>query len=166
MSCISIAVEMERVWQPTLKRNYSHQKLIPKKFHLQISKFSSSAVDKIVIYRSQSANFSELNKEIETITDRKKPQLIIGDFNFCYLTSTSNATRKYLLSKHFFKLIQEPTHIEGNLLDQAYLRDIGGILDCTAEVHSKYYTDYKGIAIVINTVEKNNFKVLIINLFF
>ena len=46
-------------------------------------------------------------------------------------------------------MIVQPTHIEGNLLDQAYLRDIDGKLECTSELHSKYYTDHKGLAIMI-----------------
>ena len=46
-------------------------------------------------------------------------------------------------------MISEPTHIEGNLLDQAYLRDTKGELDLTVELHSKYYTDHKGLAIII-----------------
>ena len=46
-------------------------------------------------------------------------------------------------------MLSEPTHIEGNLLDQAYLRDLKGELDLTVELHSKYYTDHKGLAIII-----------------
>ena len=123
-----------------------------KKPDMQISKFSSSTLDIILLYRSQSANLSEINQDIESLTNREKPQLIIGDFNFCYLTHTSNATRAYLLGDNFKQLIQEPTHIDGHLLDQAYLRDSDAILDCTVEVHSKYYTDHKGLAIVIKKV--------------
>ena len=37
----------------------------------------------------------------------------------------------------------------GNLLDQAYFKDDDGLLECTAEVHSKYYTDHKGLAIIV-----------------
>ena len=100
-----------------------------KKPDMQLSKFTSSSLDIILLYRSQSANLSEINQEIESLTNREKPQLVIGDFNFCYLTHTSNATRNYLLGDSFTQLIQEPTHIDGHLLDQAYLRDIDGILD-------------------------------------
>ena len=123
-----------------------------KKPDMQLSKFTSSSLDTILLYRSQSANFSEINQEIESLTNREKPQLVIGDFNFCYLTHTSNATRNYLLGDGFTQLIQEPTHIDGHLLDQAYLRDIDGILNCKVEVQSKYYTDHKGLAIVIKKV--------------
>ena len=47
-------------------------------------------------------------------------------------------------------MIDEPTHIEGHLLDQAYLKDENDTLQCTIELQSKYYTDHKGLAITIN----------------
>ena len=78
-----------------------------------------------------------------------KPQLVVGDFNFCYLDSSFNSTKHFLEAQNFSQLITEPTHIEGNLLDQAYFKDIDGLLECTAEVHSKYYTDHKGLAITV-----------------
>ena len=84
------------------------------------------------------------------------PQLIIGDFNFCYLAKTSSATRSYLIEESYSQLIMKPTHIEGHLLDQAYLRDTKGILDITVETQSKYYSDHKGIAII--AAEKKRYK--------
>jgi hypothetical protein len=120
-----------------------------KKENMQMSKFTSSTLDVVVLYRSQQANYLELNQNIEAMTNREKPQLLIGDFNFCYLDKSSNATKKYLKENNFSQLIKEPTHIEGHLLDQAYLRDNDGVLECTAEVHSKYYTDHKGLAIIV-----------------
>ena len=116
---------------------------------IQISKFTSSILDVVVLYRSQQANFTDLNEKIKRIITNGKPQLIIGDFNFCYLGAQSNTTRKYLMKKNFSQLINEPTHIEGNMLDQAYLTDIDGTLQCTASIQSNYYTDHKGLAITV-----------------
>ena len=96
----------------------------------------------------------ELNQSIDALTDKDKPQLILGDFNFCYLENSSNVTKKYLNENNFKQLITEPTHIEGHLLDQAHLRDNKGILQATSEVHSKYYTDHKGLAIIIKKGEE------------
>ena len=79
----------------------------------------------------------------------KKPQLILGDFNFCYLDKTYKSTRHFLKKENFCQLIAEPTHIEGNLLDQAYLKDINKTLNITAETHSKYYTDHKALALIV-----------------
>ena len=75
--------------------------------------------------------------------------LVIGDLNFCYLTSGTNPTKQSLGRKQFTQIIQEPTHIEGHLLDQAYLRDCTHTLSWTVEIQSKYYTDHKGLAIII-----------------
>ena len=76
------------------------------------------------------------------------PQLVIGDFNFCYLAKTSSPTKSFLEKESYNQLVREPTHIEGHLLDQAYLHDIEGKLEIYLETQSKYFTDHKGIAII------------------
>ena len=120
-----------------------------KRENMQISKYSSDNLDIIVIYRSQQGNYDDLNQIIGEIKTEEKPHLVLGDLNFCYLDNQNNPTRKYLEVQRFTQLITNPTHIEGNLLDQAYLRDDHGELECTTELHSKYYTDHKGLAIII-----------------
>ena len=88
---------------------------------------------------------------IERLTKREtKPELIVGDFNFCHISNTPNPTRKYLQEHKFNQLVREPTHIEGNLLDQALMRDERGINEYSVELHSKYYTDHKAVAIMVN----------------
>ena len=127
-----------------------------KRENMQLSKYAAGALDIIVLYRSQQGSYKELCQIIEEIKTEHKPQLIVGDFNFCYLENSSNPTRRYLEKQKFLQIISEPTHIEGNLLDQAYLRDITGELECTAELHSKYYTDHKGLAIIVKKKGKYN----------
>ena len=46
-------------------------------------------------------------------------------------------------------MINEQTHIEGHLLDQAYIKDSGNTITWKTEVQSKYYSDHKGLAIII-----------------
>ena len=75
-----------------------------------------------------------------------KQTLIIGDFNFCYSENPNNTTRKYLKNQNFIQIIDEPTHIGGHILDQAYLNED---IIAQAETHSKYYTDHKALAILI-----------------
>ena len=77
------------------------------------------------------------------MTNIRKPVLVIGDFNFCYLDGSPNSIKKYMNEKRFLQLVNEPTHIEGNLLDQGHLRDIPGNLESKVEVQSKYYPDHK-----------------------
>ena len=40
-------------------------------------------------------------------------------------------------------------NIEGNLLDQAYMRDTETILDVKGDIQGKYYTDHKALNIII-----------------
>ena len=90
-----------------------------------------------------------MNQYIETIISDEKPMLIIGDFNFCFLDNPSHSTKKFLEKSNFTQLIKGPTHLEGHLLDQAYLQDVDGNLRCSAEVQSKYYSDHKALAIMV-----------------
>ena len=57
-----------------------------KQQQIQISKFTSSALDLIVIYRSQGGNFKQLTQYLDDMMNREKPLLIIGNFNFCFLS--------------------------------------------------------------------------------
>ena len=117
---------------------------------MQISKFTSSILDIIVIYRSQRGNYNDLNQYIEMMNNGKRPLLIIGDFNFCFLANKTNQTKQFLEIRDFTQIINEPTHIEGHLLDQAYIKDDCNAIRWRAEVQSKYYSDHKGLALIIN----------------
>ena len=114
-----------------------------------MSKFSSKNIDILAIYRSQNGNLANMNYEIEMMMQPDKPILIMGDFNYCQSELSTNATKKFLKQNNFVKLIDEPTHIEGNILDQAHLKDVGMNITATASLHSKYYTDHKGIAVIM-----------------
>ena len=74
--------------------------------------------------------------------------------NFRFLDNPSHSTKTFLETNKFTQLIKVPTHLEGHLLDQAYLRDVDGNLRCSAEVKSKYYSDHKALTIM---VKKGNY---------
>jgi exonuclease III len=116
---------------------------------LQLSKFTSDVIDLVVLYRSQSGNHKHLKQILETLMDKEKPLMVIGDFNFCFLENSFNCTKKYFDEHSFSQLVHEPTHIGGNLLDQALVRDTKKINKYSIELHSKYYTDHKGVAVLI-----------------
>ena len=116
---------------------------------MQLSKFTSSSLDIISIYRSQNGSYNDLNRYIETMDIEGRPLLVIGDLNFCFISSGTNPTKEFLRRKEFSQIIHEPTHIEGHVLDQAYLRDCTHTLTWTVDIQSKYYTDHKGLAIII-----------------
>merc|ERR1712096_289113 len=104
--------------------------------------------------RSQNGNLNKLKQNLEAITTKDKPELILGYFNFDYPTSPSNPTKLYLQDHGYTQLIGEPTHIEGNILDHAYCRDIRKINHYITELQSKYFTDHKGLAIMVRKVNK------------
>ena len=116
---------------------------------MQLSKFASTTFEVISLYRSSEGNLKTLNQKINSLIVTEKPILILGDFNFCHLEANFNCTRKFLQEKSFQQLINEPTHIEGHALDQAHMRDPDRKLLCTAVLQAKYYTDHKGLGVII-----------------
>ena len=131
------------------KDMFTHVKDI-KRTYMQLSQFSSSNLDIIVLYRSQQGSMEDIIQFLKQMIKEDKSQLVIGDFNFCYLDRTYNQIRHFFLEENFCQLYKEPTHIEGRQLDQAYLRDMDNSLEITTDTHSKYYTDHKGLAMIIN----------------
>ena len=126
-----------------------------KEDNMQLSKFKSPILDIIVLYRSQGGSFKDLNHFIQQMESEEKPTLVVGDFNFCFRDEPSNPTKLFLIRKSYLQLIHEPTHLEGHILDQAYIRDPSRALQWTSELHSKYYTDHKCLAITIKKVRVN-----------
>ena len=120
-----------------------------KENNMQLSKFTSPTLDIVVLYRSQSGNLNALKQHLEDLNKEEKPLLIIGDFNYCYLETTTNSTTKFLKECNFKQLVKEPTHIEGNLLDQAHIKDVRRTNSYSTESHSKYYTDHKAVAFLV-----------------
>jgi exonuclease III len=139
------------------KKDMLRHKVDIKQQNIQISKFTSTEIDLIVLYRSQNGNLKLLIQYLKNLINREKPLMIIGDFNFCFLEDSSNFVTKYLDENSFSQIVKEPTHIEGNLIDQAHLRDREGKYKCSVEVHSKYYTDHKGVALLIKRVRLKYF---------
>ena len=80
--------------------------------------------------------------------------MVVGDLNFHYLEEGANSTKQFFKKENYSQLILEPTHIEGNIIDQAYVKDESRLLKFTAELQTKYYTDHRCIAIVVNHGEK------------
>ena len=119
-----------------------------KKTNIQMSKFSSDVLDVVVLYRSQEGNKQEMNQLIKQLENVHIPLLVIGDFNFPYMEEGANSTKQLFTANKYSQLIREPTHIEGNIIDQAYFRDETGLMEITTETQTKYYSDHRGIAVV------------------
>ena len=129
-----------------------------KEDNMQLSKFTSNKLDIIVLYRSSGSNLETLNQHLNALIATDKPILILGDFNFCHLEPSLNNTRKFLDEKNFKQLIKIPTHIQGHLLDQAHLKDLDRELICSVTLQPKYYSDHKGLGIIIKKSDKKSVK--------
>ena len=123
-----------------------------KEENLQLSKFTSDVIELVVLYRSQNGDHKQLTQILEPLLDQKKPLLVVGDFNFCFMENSVNPTKKYFHENFFAQLLQEPTHIEGNMLDHAHIRDLKRVNKYMTELHSKYYTDHKAVAVLLKKV--------------
>ena len=129
------------------KGQFKHSKDV-KKPNLQMSKFTSTNLDVIVIYRSQEESLSSVKSQLKSLIQMNKSTLVVGDFNFCYKTN-NNDVSKYFIEKKFNQLVNEATHIDGSLLDHAYFRSVRGLDRIDVELFATYYSDHDTIAVLI-----------------
>ena len=115
----------------------------------QIAKHSHENIDVIGIYRSQIGNCSKLIQDLKQLIDERRVTIIIGDFNICYRENTLNKIPQGLKQLGFKQLVHEPTHIQGRIIDHAYLLDPSGKNYHVHERYSPYFTDHDGICVSI-----------------
>ena len=116
--------------------------------NMQISKVTSENIDVISVYRSQKEAFLSLKNEVQALLDPNKTTLIVGDSNFCYKIS-ENEFSKFMKKYKFNQLVEAATHVEGGLLDHAYLKCVGNQREATVELCSNYYSDHDTVTVFI-----------------
>ena len=87
---------------------------------LQMMKLMMPTIDIINVYRSQNEPVEEVKRLLENVVEPRKPTIVLGDFNFCYLKK-KNCLSQWLEEVGFDQVVSSTTHIEGGLLDQALL---------------------------------------------
>ena len=123
--------------------------------NLQVTKFTSSNIDIISVYRSSNCNSVELLNKISKITSIKKSVIITGDFNICYLMNRTNRLIQGLESNGFQQLVRESTHIRGRHIDHAYWKDPNRFwLEPVLNRYSPYYSDHDAICLTITRNDK------------
>ena len=125
------------------KDKYTHN-LDIKEESMQISKISSTDLDIIAIYRSQNGSHEQLVKVLQKIITSDKTTLVIGVFNFSY-EKERTSTKRFFIEKNFMQLVTEPTHIDGHILDHAYLSNECRDVEFLTEIHAKYYSNHRGL---------------------
>ena len=116
--------------------------------YMQITKVASENMDVIAVYKSQEESFLSLKNQVEALIDPNKTSLVVGDFNFCYKTS-QNEFSSFMSKSKFNQLVEAATHIEGGLLDHAYLKCVGDQRVATVELCSNYYSDHDTVTVFI-----------------
>ena len=122
---------------------------------MQLTKFSSTEIDVVNVYRSNTGNSVELLNNILTMVENPvKASLITGDFNICMLNHSKNRMSKGLEMLGFSQLIQQATHIKGGHIDHAYWRDREQAWTWpVVELYSPYYSDHDALLITLTSVK-------------
>ena len=131
-----------------IKKNKFRHVMDLKSPNMQITKVTSENMDVISVYRSQEEPFLSLKNQVEALIDPNKTSLVVGDFNFCYKTS-QNEFSSFMSKSKFNQLVEAATHIEGGLLDHAYLKCVGNQREATVELCSNYYSDHDTVTVFI-----------------
>ena len=115
---------------------------------MQLTKFRSSELDIITIYRSDKGNSVELLNCIKSLITKERPTAICGDLNICYNSNRNNRITKYLETTSYTQVVQHPTHVKGRLIDHFYHNLETGV---TVNQYTPYYADHDGICVIIAT---------------
>ena len=115
---------------------------------IQVSKFISSGLLLIAVYRSQNGNIGTLLEILMDMISRNDAVLIVGDFNICNNKKKNNAIRTTLLDKRFKLLVEESTQIMGGFIDHAYWKGDEELWETPClERYSPYYSDHDALCI-------------------
>ena len=111
---------------------FTHQfqplcKIVKQYYQMAAVKSESKSLVVVNIYKSREANSEDFISSLVEILNESAGQeatLILGDFNFCERKDSSHPIRRRLLEEDFKSLLDPPfaSHMDGNCLDQAYLR--------------------------------------------
>ena len=124
--------------------------------NMQITKFATSSMDIVNIYRSANCNSVELLNNILKITSDSKPVILTGDFNICYMMNRTSRLIQGLQNNGFQQLVRESTHIRGRHIDHAYWKNTDGRwTEPKLERYSPYYSDHDAICLTFTRDDKN-----------
>ena len=121
-----------------------------KELNMQITKFTSSDIDTINVYRSSNGNSLSLFNYLVEMINKEKPTLITGDFNICFLTHSGNRMSKGLRTMGFSQLVGEATPLRGGHIEHAHWRHDNEVWkDPELELYSPYYSDHDALCITL-----------------
>ena len=118
---------------------------------MQITNFTSEALQVITVYRSSRGSLPILNNKLnEMVSNTGKAVLITGDFNLCHMTNKTNIISKNLEDRGFQQLMKEASQIQGGHIDHVYWRNgVEGWMDPILQRYSPYYTDHDATLVTL-----------------
>ena len=135
------------------KDMFQHKEDVVKERY-QATQFSSADLDSIHVYRSSNGSITDLIEDLETLIDEDKTTIICGDFNICLKKDPKNQMTRYLLDQGFIQHVNEPTHIEGGLIDHIYLRHTSTFKTLHWVRHSPYASDHDALCVTLTKAEQ------------
>ena len=123
------------------KDSFKHE-IDVKKDKYQMSKFQSTDIDVITVYRStdnSQVGIVAFLKDLNEILDPKKRTAILGDFNISF---PDNPISRELMAWDFKQLVEYPSHIEGNIIDHIYISDKVDPKLVVVDQHPVFYSDH------------------------
>ena len=117
----------------------------------QMSKLSTTEVDVINIYRSQSACTPSLCEELKKMINAKKQTIICGDLNLCFVSQRQNEVTTMLENLGFRQMVRTATHLKGGHIDHVYSNHDENFFQVDIMLYSPYYTckDHDALCITI-----------------
>ena len=93
----------------------------------------------IFVYISKEATSADYIRDIEKfIGNSKYPTVLIGDVNW-KASQQSHPMNKFMSSKNYTQLVQESTHIHGNIIDHVYVNPSMKVMNVQVFVDPLYY---------------------------
>ena len=118
----------------------------------QIAKLTSENLDIINVYRTISAG-NTFTADLQDLIDDpvNKTTILCGDLNFCIKKHPAHPIKLFLEEHHFVQLVENPTHIDGGVLDHVYVKCTGAntLSDVQTKMKGCYYSDHDKNVILV-----------------
>ena len=87
--------------------------------------------------------------DLKTLLSIDKKTFILGDFNFNAVCPDQNFILRELENWKFKQLIQNPTHIQGGVIDRCYISNTFPLGSVSVSQKPVYYTDHDIIKVTL-----------------
>ena len=114
----------------------------------QMTKITSSSMDIINVYRSSGADTQTFLQDLCGLINSGNHTLILGDFNICYNSQSSDLLFHTLRCLGFKQLVKSPTHKDGRLIDHVFLFSPDSNVSYEVLQQAQYYTDHDLIKVI------------------